>query len=126
MTRVVIESPLAGRPAAWIPKWLPFLVRWSERRSRERHKAYARACMRDSLGRGEAPYASHLLFDQPGLLNDADAKEREQGIVAGFAWGVAGSTRAFYMYLGMSGGMERGALEAERLGQHIVYRKLDK
>ena len=43
---------------------------------------YARACVRDSLLRGEAPIASHLLYTQPGVLRDNVAGEREQGIAA--------------------------------------------
>jgi hypothetical protein len=80
--------------------------------------------MRDSLERGEAPYASHLLFDQPGLLDDADAAQRSLGMNAGFAWGAAGEERAFYTDRGVSSGMERGAQEAERLGQRVHFRKL--
>ena len=34
---------------------------------------YARACLRDSLLRGEAPIASHLLYTQPvASLDDSD------------------------------------------------------
>lgn len=37
----------------------------------ERHRAYAIACVRDSIARGEAPLAPHLLY--PPALNDDDA-----------------------------------------------------
>lgn len=104
MKLVVIESPLAG--------------------DRERNKRYARDCMLDSLRRGEAPYASHLLFDQPGLLDDDKPGDREMGITAGFAWGERAELRAFYVDLGMSSGMQRGQLEAERLGQAVEFRTL--
>jgi hypothetical protein len=104
MKRVVIESPLAG--------------------DREFNKRYARACMLDSLRRGEAPYASHLLFDQPGLLDDDNTSERELGITAGFAWGEAAELRAFYIDLGVSLGMERGMVEATRLDQPVEMRSL--
>lgn len=33
----------------------------------ERNIAFARACLRDCLIRGEAPFASHLLYAQPGF-----------------------------------------------------------
>jgi hypothetical protein len=43
---------------------------------------YARASVRDTLLRGEAPIASHLLYTQAGVLRDNVAGEREQGIAA--------------------------------------------
>lgn len=104
MKRVIIESPLAG--------------------DRVRNRAYAKACMLDSLRRGEAPYASHLLFDQPGLLDDDRPNERELGMLAGFAWGEAGELRAVYVDLGVSSGMLRGIEEAKRLGQPLEMREL--
>jgi hypothetical protein len=36
--------------------------------------------------RGEAPIASHLLYTQPGVLNDGVPAERAHGIEAGLAW----------------------------------------
>src|SRR5574343_305969 len=80
MKLVVIESPLAG--------------------DRERNRAYARACMRDSIRRGEAPLASHLLYDQPGLLDDNDPAARILGIQAGFAWAEHAELVAVYIDLG--------------------------
>ena len=68
MKRVILESPYAGDV--------------------ERNVAYARACLRDSLLRGEAPIASHLLYTQPGVLDDQIPEERQMGIDAGLAWGM--------------------------------------
>ncbi len=104
LTLVVIESPLAGDVA--------------------RNTAYARAAMRDALKRGEAPYASHLLFAQPGVLDDTVSAERELGIMAGFAWGALAELRAIYVDLGISNGMSRGMSEAERIGQRWECRSL--
>jgi len=104
MIRVVIESPLSG--------------------NRERNKLYAYACARDCLRRGESPYASHLFFDHPELLDDVIPEERELGIKAGFAWGEAAELRAVYTDLGISGGMELGIAEAKRLTQRLEYRTL--
>lgn len=104
MKRVVIESPLSG--------------------DREKNKAYAYACALDCLKRGESPYASHLLFDHPLLLDDDISEERELGIKAGFAWGEAGDIRAVYEDLGVSGGMQRGIEEAGRLIQKVERRIL--
>ena len=72
---VLIESPLAAPTAEGVV----------------RNKKFARACMRDCLVRGEAPYASHLLFAQEGLINDDVPEERAIGIHAGLVWGEAAS-----------------------------------
>lgn len=85
---VIIESPFAGDV--------------------KKNIEYAQKCMHDSLLRGEAPYASHLLYTQPNVLDDTNPKERLMGIEAGFAWKhLPGVHTVFYMDLGMSGGMER-------------------
>ena len=67
MTLVIIESSFAG--------------------DMERNIKYARRCMRDSLIRGEFPFASHLLYTQEGILDDTKPDERKLGIEAGFEWG---------------------------------------
>lgn len=82
---VIIESPYAG--------------------DIETNIAYARACVRDSLLRGEAPFASHLLYTQPGVLCDEDAAEREMGIMRGFVFHDVAVRHVFYVDLGMSFGM---------------------
>lgn len=56
MILVLLESPYAGNV--------------------ELNVTYARACMRDCLKRGEAPFASHLLYTQPGVLDDLVPNER--------------------------------------------------
>lgn len=85
MKRVIIESPYAGDV--------------------ERNIRYARACMADALKRGEAPFASHALYTQPGVLDDDKPDERKLGITAGFEWGRIAHAIAFYCDLGMSPGM---------------------
>ena len=64
--RVVLESPYAGNV--------------------EDNVLYARRAMKDSLSRGEAPIASHLLYTQAGVLNDLDRDQRATGIQAGYEW----------------------------------------
>src|SRR5690606_36634803 len=91
---VLIESPYAG--------------------DIDRNVRYAKACMRDSLSRGEAPYASHLLYTQ--VLDDAAPEQRRQGIEAGFAWGRHAELVAFYVDFGMSSGMTLGLERALRSG----------
>lgn len=85
MKLVIIESPYAGDVAL--------------------NLRYLRAALRDSLSRGEAPYASHALYTQEGVLDDTVHAERVQGIAAGFAWWHAAGLICFYTDLGMSRGM---------------------
>lgn len=85
MKLVLIESPYAGYISRNIP--------------------YARAALKDSLNRGEAPLASHLLYTQPGILDDGDAEQRALGIAAGLAWRHAAELSAFYTDHGWSNGM---------------------
>lgn len=120
MRLVVIESPLRGAVPRWCPTWLAPVI---ERVGRWRNRAYARACMRDSLARGEAPYASHVLFDQPGLLDDARASERVVGMNAGRCWGTMAEVRAVYCDFGISDGMRWGVATAP-IGQVTEYRWL--
>jgi hypothetical protein len=85
MKLVIIESPYAG--------------------DIEANVEYARAAMRDSLNRGEAPIASHLLYTQPGILIDEVPEERQWGIDAGLAWRKVAELAAFYADRNWSGGM---------------------
>ena len=105
MKLVIIESPFAG--------------------DIETNVKFARACMRDSLGRGEAPFASHLLYTQEDILDDGIPEERRLGIEAGFAWGKKAEKTVVYTNLGISKGMEKGIRRAIEEGIEIEYRELD-
>jgi len=94
----------------------------SDSATEEEHIVYARRAMRDMLYRGEAPYASHLLYTQEGVLDDADPAEREMGIRAGFSYRGIVAARAFYLDFGMSRGMHHGYRDALRSGQIIYWR----
>jgi hypothetical protein len=83
MLKVIIESPYAG--------------------DIEKNMAYARLCLKDSLLRGEAPIASHLLHTQ--VLDDTIPEERAMGIAAGLAWKEVADLHVFYVDLGYSPGM---------------------
>ena len=83
---------------------------------------YVHDCIADSLRRGEAPIASHVLYTT--ALDDAVWGEREAGISAGFAWRVFAARTVVYTDLGISSGMRFGIEHAESIGQEIVYRSL--
>ena len=104
MRRVVIESPYAGNIEANV--------------------AYARRCMADSLRRGEAPIASHLLYTQPGILDDEIPAERLRGIEAGFAWNELADATVVYTDLGITAGMSKGIEHAKLARRPVEYRML--
>lgn len=104
MIRVLVESPYAGDV--------------------ETNLRYLRACMADCFKRGEAPFASHGLYTQPGVLDDTIPDEREIGIEAGLIWGNAADLTACYTDLGFSSGMKYGIARAEQIGRPIEYRQL--
>jgi len=104
MRRVIVESPYAGNV--------------------ELNLRYLRAALRDCLLRGEAPFASHAIYTQPGVLDDAVPSERQHGITAGFAWRKSADATVVYTDLGMSRGMEHGVVDAAQAGHPIEYRSL--
>jgi len=104
MKRVFVESPYAGDVAT--------------------NEEYARACMKDCIDRGEAPFASHLLYTQPGVLDDTKPEERKKGIEAGFAFRAATDKTVVYIDKGLSGGMRAGIEHALAIGHPIEYRTL--
>ena len=105
MKLTIIESPYAGDVEA--------------------NTAYARACVRHSLGRGEAPIARHLLYTPPGVLDDDIPSERQWGIDAGLAWRGVAQLSAVYTDRGISRGMEYGIEAARKAGVEIEYRSIE-
>lgn len=104
MKLVILESPYAGEI--------------------EQNVEYARAAVRDSLSRGEAPIASHLLYTQEGILRDEVAEERQWGIDAGLAWRRVADASVVYIDRGISKGMEYGIAAAQEAGIPVEYRKI--
>lgn len=90
----------------------------------EENIRYARACVRDCLNRGEAPVASHLLYTQPGILNDDVPSERQWGIDAGLACAKLAEKTVVYTDRGISRGMQYGIENATNCGRVVEYRKL--
>lgn len=104
MRLVIVESPYAG--------------------DIERNTSYARRAMADCFARGEAPYASHLLYTQPGILDDSVPEERAKGIAAGLYWGEMADATVVYTDLGISPGMAQGIASAEAMGRPVERRSL--
>ena len=104
MKRVILESPYAG--------------------DIEKNIEYGRACLRDSIMRGEAPIASHLLLTQPTVLDDSNPAERKVGIEAGLAWCEVSDGTVVYEDYGISKGMQFGIDKATTSGKPIEYRRI--
>lgn len=109
MRRVVVESPYAAPTDAGV----------------ERNCVYARAAVMDCLLRGEAPFASHLLYTQAGMLDDRDPVQRALGIEAGLQFVRDADLSAVYMDLGGSSGMLVGVVRACEDGRPVTFRSLD-
>jgi hypothetical protein len=104
LTLVLLESPFAYRHDDPGQRRVGLL----------RNVTYARCAMHDCFLRGEAPYASHLLYTQPFVLDDNIPEERDLGIHAGLLWGGMAAKSVFYTDLGLSSGMKYGKENAEK------------
>lgn len=102
--RVIIESPFAGG---------------------FQNVKYSRRCLRDSLDRGESPFASHLLYTQRTVLDDSKPDERRKGIDAANAWLEVADYVVVYCDLGLTPGMAWGVIKAIEKGKRIKFRWID-
>lgn len=106
MRLVIIESPCKG--------------------DYEHNLRYAKRCVRDSLILGDAPIAFHLLYAQPGILDDMIPKERTLGIRAGIEWYRRADVCRVYTDYGISSGMRQGIEFADRNHIKIEYTSIGK
>lgn len=96
MKLVVIESPFKTSKISMPDGTLTVIAE-------EDNLQYARACARDCLlNHQEAPWGSHLLYPQPGLLSDANSKERDLGIRAGLVWARQAELTVIYVDRGLT------------------------
>jgi hypothetical protein len=100
--RVQLESPYAGDIAM--------------------HVRYAQDALRDSINKGEAPFASHLLY--PQVLDESKKEDRLKGIVCGYQWMMTADLVAFYIDLGMSDGMKSALERAKSAGKPFEMRRI--
>jgi len=108
MKLVFLESPFSGPDQETI----------------ERNIRYARACMRYCLLNGAAPYVSHLLYTQPGVLDDEDPEERRAGIDAGQLFKPHTEATWVFLDLGCSAGMQYGIDQDRKTGRVVVEMRL--
>lgn len=99
---VVLESPFSGGPPENI--------------------SYLQECIRDSLRRGESPYASHQMLTS--ALDDLKFEERRAGMTAGWAWLSVAQACVVYEDLGITEGMMEGVARAHAWGLPVEYRRI--
>lgn len=105
---IILESPYAGETQEEVLK----------------NTLYAQRCLKDSLDRGEAPFASHLLYTQ--VLDDNNPDERKQGMEAGQVWGKFAEKTVVYCDHGISEGMQEGIDRADEEKRPIEKRYIYK
>lgn len=93
--------------------------------SRQDNYLYLQRCIRDSIMRGEAPFASHQMYT--GALNDNVQIERELGISLAEPFLRRAEGVVVYRDHGVSAGMIAGIEAAHRMGKSdfkIIHRWL--
>ena len=100
MRLVILESPYAGDVPA--------------------NLTYLREKMNWALKHGMAPFASHALYTQPGVLDDDDPVERALGIAAGLEWRRVADLSVFCARLGWSRGMRAALASAKAEGREYI------
>ncbi len=108
LTLVLLESPFAGSTLEI-----------------EENLTYLRAAMADCFARSEAPFASHGLYTQPGVLDDTIPSERALGIEAGLQWGKCAEKTVVYVDRGISPGMKAAIRRAVDEGRPVELRSLE-
>jgi len=104
---VVIESPWAGLGAG------------------EKAQAYLRACLRDSLSRGEIPWASHAMLANTRALYEEDEDQREEGLEVNREMiRCYGTLVVLYADYGISPGMKMAQRWAIMQGKPVEVRKI--
>ncbi len=88
----------------------------------ERNRLYAIACAQDMLSRGEAPFASHLIY--PQLFSKYSEEDRQRGMAAGRIWIPVAEVSVVYTDFGLTEGMLRGIAKAEAEGVPVERRRL--
>lgn len=87
-----------------------------------RNRDYLSRCLKDSISRGESPFASHAIY--PQVLDDSLATERKRGIEMGYDWMEVADAVVIYADYGFSEGMTKARNRAKRLQKMVAIRKI--
>ena len=82
---------------------------------------YGERCVRDSLGRGESPLASHLFYS---TLNVRNPIERDIGLLSQLSWIPKSDMVAVYVDFGLTKAMEVAINTAQIKSKKIEYRTI--
>jgi len=126
MRAAIIESPYAAAPYPWGDDVVygAFNKELWDEVSIRRHVQYARELMRWALYNGLTPYASHLLYTQPGVLRDDVPAEREMGILAAKRWHELADVAVVGLDYHVSSGMLWGIQQHVDQEREIKFVKL--
>lgn len=109
LKRVIVETPYKAKTKIGLKRNLEF----------------AQACAHDCLvNHQESPFLSHLLYTQPGILDDNIPEERQLGINAGLTWGDVAEATIVYLDRGISTGMLYGVKNAQTNHRPVICRNL--
>lgn len=103
---VVIESPWAGLDAG------------------PQAKHYLKQCIRDSIARGELPWASHAMFAWTEALYEGDEEQRAEGLILNKKMILRADMIAIYTDKGKSAGMKDAETWAKMHGKNVEYRTI--
>lgn len=88
------------------------------------YRKFTLACIRGCLKRGEALYASHMMFAETNTLDEFSAEELTLGMVAGFLWSNQATKTVVYTDLGIGKGIAKGIETAKLNSKEIEYKTL--
>jgi len=89
------------------------------------YEKYAKACLRDSLLRNEAPLSAYLLYKQPGIISEDSSIEKIRSIEAELSWSKFCNKLVVYNDYGITSDMRKSIENALKEKDHIVeYRSL--
>jgi hypothetical protein len=115
---VVIESPWAGLGADKVESLADM----------ERCQAfiYLRACIRDSLSRGEIPWASHAMLALTRALYEEDPDQRQEGIDLNKQLIKSEAIKLVVLYedFGISRGMKEALIWSRIHGKPVEFRTI--
>jgi hypothetical protein len=107
MERVLLETPTSGN------------------RDPEIYERFAKACIRDSVLRKEAPLSVFLLYKQSGILYEENPGEKALGKLAASEWNKLCTKIIVYKDLGVTKEMQRTIDDAIKEDYIVEYRILN-
>lgn len=118
--KVALFDVTSERVGPSLRRYTPVILESPYRGGEAKYERYLERCIADSIGRGEAPFASHKMYTD--ALDDSVLAERELGMALGFAWRRSAIRTVVYEDYGVSSGMQEGIDDATAIGQDVDRR----